>query len=140
MQIKVKLDDGAVMPQKATEGSSGYDLVAIEHVGVNPGGCVKVRTGIRLEIPEGWEGQIRSRSGLARYGVVAANSPGTIDSDYRGEVCVLLRNHGSSLCQIAPGNRIAQIVFQRVPYTELIETDELTETSRGGGGFGSTGT
>lgn len=100
-----------------------------------------VSTGLALEIPPGYEGQVRPRSGLAaREGVTVLNAPGTIDSDYRGEVKVILINHGADPVSISDGDRVAQLVFARVEQTELEEVESLERTHRGEGGFGSTGT
>jgi len=107
---------------------------------VQPGERVLVPTGWVLELPPGWEGQIRPRSGLAaRHGITLLNSPGTLDSDYRGELQVLIVHHGSDPFTIRRGDRIAQLVVAPVPRVRLEEVEELTETERGEGGFGSTG-
>jgi dUTP pyrophosphatase len=127
------------IPKKATEGASGFDLQAVEAVEIPPGGIVLVDTGIRLAIPAGLEGQVRSRSGLARRGVVVANSPGTIDSDYRGSIGVILLNVGKEPYQVNVGDRIAQLVFARVEYVQFEAVEALEDTARGSGGFGSTG-
>ncbi len=133
-------------PCLATNGSSGYDLYAAmtRPRTLGPGERVQFLTGIRVAIPAGYEGQIRSRSGLAAYhGIHVLNSPGTIDSDYRGEVQVLLFNSGSRNVTITPGQRIAQIVFApvcRVEWVEIPGAPTMFEaTTRGEGGFGSTG-
>jgi len=130
-----------VAPQKATSGASGYDIEAKLDgvVLLDPGQTFKIPTGIFLAIPPGLEGQVRSRSGLASKGVVVANSPGTIDSDYRGEVCVLLHNQGDKAFLVESGMRIAQLVFAKVADVKFEEVQELDNTSRGSGGFGSTG-
>jgi dUTP pyrophosphatase len=107
---------------------------------INPGQRALVPTGLFLEIPEGYEGQVRPRSGLAaKDGITVLNSPGTIDSDYRGEVKVILINHGEVTKYFKPGDRIAQLVFCKVERAELIEVETLTDTERGTGGFGHTG-
>jgi len=140
MEIRIKrLHKDAVLPSYETKGSAGMDLTTIEQVILSPGETQLVRTGLSLSIPQGYEGQIRSRSGLALNGVVVANSPGTIDSDYRGEVRVLLRNVTSGFAPIAEGTRVAQLIV--APVTNVIweEANELSETDRGSGGFGSTG-
>ncbi len=127
-------------PAYATEGSAGADLAACESVVVPPGEWRAVATGIFLEIPRGYEIQLRPRSGLAlRRGVTLLNAPGTIDSDYRGEVKVLVVNHGREPFRIAPGDRIAQMVLQPVVVMNFEEGGGLSETERGSGGFGSTG-
>ena len=140
MNIKVKLlRDQMTLPKKASEGSAGWDLKAIEAVEIPSHSTCKVPCGFALEIPTGYEAQIRSRSGLAWEGIVVANSPGTIDSDYRGEVCVLLRNDSSQNFIVKEGDRIAQMIIAKVPHVMLVETEELSDSARGDGGFGSTG-
>jgi len=127
---------------RATSGSSGYDLASAEdgELTILPGAVALVRTGLALELPPGLEGQVRSRSGLAaRSGVFVLNSPGTIDSDYRGEMKVVLANFGGAPFSVFPGDRIAQLVFIKVPNVCLVAVDELAPTERGGGGFGSSG-
>ena len=131
------LPDLAVM----TPGSSGYDLRAAitEPMVLQPGKLCMVPTGFRLEIPVGFEAQVRARSGLAaKFQVGVLNSPGTIDSDYRGEIKVLLFNFSEVAFTVERGDRIAQLVFGRIYHPEL-EMRDLTETERAGGGFGSTG-
>jgi dUTP pyrophosphatase len=129
-------------PAPASAGSAGCDLraaVTAELV-LPPAGRAAVPTGLVVEIPPGWEGQVRPRSGLAlRHGVTLANAPGTIDSDYRGELQVLLVNLGDAPFTIRRGDRIAQLVLARVEPAEWEEAEELGETGRGEGGFGSTG-
>ena len=123
--------------------AAGADLkAAIENaVVIKPGERNLIPTGIKLEIPEGYEGQIRPRSGLAiKHGISALNSPGTIDSDYRGEICVILINHGSEDFVVNPGDRIAQLVIAPVIKAEFEYKNELKSSERGRGGFGSTGT
>lgn len=130
------------LPERATAHAAGYDLRADlpGELVVPSGGRVAVPTGLALEIPEGYEGQVRPRSGLAmRHGLTVANAPGTIDADYRGEVKVLLVNLGSEPVTIRPGDRIAQLVVHRLPAVVLVEADALRETERGSGGFGHTG-
>lgn len=123
-------------------GSAGYDLRAAvdDVVELAPGERRVIPTGLALALPPGIEGQIRPRSGLAlRHGVTVANAPGTVDSDYRGEVGVILVNLGSELFAIRRGDRIAQIVFARVERAEIEDVEDLSPTERGAGGFGSTG-
>ena len=140
IQILVKLTSKSQMPSKATNGSSGYDLSASEEVLIEPHTSALVGTGLFIEVPIGYELQIRSRSGLAlKQGVVVFNSPGTIDSDYRGEIKVILFNHSSEPFKVEQGMRIAQMVLCAVPKSELLQIGELTSTERGSGGFGSTG-
>ncbi len=142
-RVKIKLADlpGVVMPSTATPGAAGYDLCAAEGLIIKAGCFGKVATGIRIEMPQDLEAQIRPRSGLAaKYGVTVLNSPGTIDSDYRGEICVILINHGQQDFEIEPGMRIAQMVFAKVTHVDFAETGDLDSSARGEGGFGSTGT
>lgn len=128
------------MPVYATALSSGVDLRSNEDAMIPPGGRLSVGTGIRLEIPEGFECQVRPRSGLAmKHGVTVLNAPGTIDADYRGEVRVILVNLGENPFVIERGDRIAQMVLAPVSRIEWSEKDLLSETGRGSGGFGSTG-
>ncbi len=139
--MKIKLEKGAIKPKYQTAGSAGMDLHAhLDYqIKIAPGAFTVVSTGVSLEIPPGYEGQIRSRSGLAaKYGVKVLNSPGTIDSDYRGIIKVILINHGEKDFVIEPGDRIAQIVFAAYAVAVLTE-DELDGTIRGDGGLGSTG-
>jgi len=128
------------LPAYATQGAAGMDVVAAESLTLVPGARHAVATGFAMAIPQGYEVQVRPRSGLAlKHGVTCLNTPGTIDSDYRGEVKVILANLGSEPFVIARGDRIAQIVPAPVQRAELREVDVLDETSRGSGGFGSTG-
>lgn len=128
------------MPEYATPGSAGMDLRADEQVVLHKGEYASVGTGLYMEIPEGYEGQVRPRSGLAaKHGVTLLNAPGTIDSDYRGELRVLLINHGERPFTIDPGDRIAQIVFAPVERAQIRESLQLSPSSRDSGGFGSTG-
>lgn len=130
------------LPSPASAGSAGFDLRAAiaQELVLRPGERLLVPTGLVLEIPRGWEGQVRPRSGLAlKHGIGILNSPGTIDSDYRGEVGVILVNLGESPFSLQRGDRIAQLVFSRVEPVEWEEVETLEESSRGGGGFGSTG-
>ena len=128
--------------QKATEGSSGFDLLAAlkDKILLRPGETKLIPCGFSLQMPAGFEAQVRPRSGIAlKNSVTILNTPGTIDADYRGEICVILINHGKNIFEIAPGMRIAQLIFMKLPEIELDETKELGETERGSGGFGSTG-
>lgn len=131
-----------LLPTYQTEGASGMDLFADleEEIVLPPGGRVLVPTGIAVEIPPGVEGQVRPRSGLAaRNGITCLNSPGTIDSDYRGEIRVILVNLGEDSFVVRRGDRVAQLVFSPVLRVLLEETGELGETPRGERGFGHTG-
>ena len=129
------------LPSRQTTGSVGFDLASAEPDFVlAPGERRLVSTGLAVEIPPGIEGQVRPRSGLAlRHGITMPNAPGTIDSDYRGEVRVILQNLGSEAVTIVRGDRIAQLVFARYETPEFVDVTELEQSSRGAGGFGSTG-
>ena len=138
-EILIQITDSK-MPEMATTGAAGYDLCASKAVTIKAGEFEKVPTGIRISMPLGLEAQVRPRSGLAaKHGVTVLNAPGTIDSDYRGEICVILINHGKKDFQIEPGMRIAQMVFSKVIQVNFKQVEQLDETSRGEGGFGSTG-
>ena len=131
---------GLPLPAYATAGAAGMDVVAAEDLILAPGARAAVATGFALAIPPGYEVQVRPRSGLAlKHGVTCLNTPGTIDSDYRGEVKVILANLGQEPFVIARGDRIAQLVPAPVLRSTMIEVDELDTTDRGAGGFGSTG-
>jgi dUTP pyrophosphatase len=140
-----KLHEGVEIPTRATEGSAGFDLRAHlpAKVGISPGDRLLVPTGLRVEIEPGYEGQVRPRSGLAcKEGVTVVNAPGTIDSDFRGEIHVGLINLGRTTYILEPGTRIAQLVIQALPRVTVVELEEgveLGHTGRGEGGFGSTG-
>lgn len=142
MQIRIlKKHPDAIIPQYATAGASGLDLHArIPHdIYLQPGVRFTCPVGIGIELPEGFESQVRPRSGLAmKHGVTVLNSPGTVDADFRGEICAILINHGDVAYKIEPNQRIAQLVIAPVVRVELVEDCELTETNRGEGGFGST--
>lgn len=140
VQIQIDNRPGAAVPAMATSGSAGYDLCASGHVVIAPGRHALVPTGLRISMPHGLEAQIRARSGLAaKYAVTVLNSPGTIDSDYRGEICVILINHGEKEFVVEPGMRIAQMVFALVTEVNFRPEIELDVSCRGEGGFGSTG-
>ena len=137
-----RLDHGAdlPLPAYATAGAAGMDVVAAEAVTLAPGGRHTVATGLAMAIPPGFEVQVRPRSGLAlKHGVTVPNTPGTIDSDYRGELKVILINHGAAPFEVRRGDRIAQLVLAPVVQAAWLEVSELDETARGAGGFGSTG-
>jgi dUTP pyrophosphatase len=137
-----KLRPGALAPKYMSAGAAGLDLAsaADEAITLAPGARTAVPTGLAFAIPQGFEGQVRPRSGLARkHGITLTNTPGTIDSDYRGEVQVLLVNLGQEAHTIQPGDRIAQLVIAPVVEAELEEADSLDDTARGAGGFGHTG-
>jgi len=132
--------EGLPLPSYATAHAAGMDVVAAEDVTLRPGWRHAVPTGFAIAIPEGYEVQVRPRSGLAlKHGITCLNTPGTIDSDYRGEVKVILANLGTATVEIARGERIAQLVPAPVLRARFDEADELDETDRGSGGFGSTG-
>jgi dUTP pyrophosphatase len=138
----LKLDASAQLPDYATGGAAASDLRARldSPVIIPPLGRAKIPTGLALEIPAGYEGQIRPRSGLAaKNGVTVLNSPGTIDSDYRGEVAIIIINLGNEDFTVSDGYRIAQLLIAPVCRAPLVEVSELSETNRGPGGFGSTG-
>ncbi|HMG19744.1 MAG TPA: dUTP diphosphatase [Kofleriaceae bacterium] len=137
-----KLRPDAIVPRYMTAHAAGLDLSAAldEAIELLPGKRAAIPTGLAIKLPEGYEAQVRPRSGLAReHGVTLVNSPGTIDADYVGPVIVLVINHGDRTVRIEPGHRIAQLVIAPVVQAELREVDELPVTSRGAGGFGSTG-
>ena len=135
-----RLDAGLPLPRYARDGDAGLDLYAAESVTLPPGGRLAVRTGIAVAIPDGFAGFVLPRSGLAlQSGLTILNAPGLIDAGYRGEVQVLLVNHGALDVTVGRGDRIAQLVVQRVARAEVVEVEELPETDRGPGGFGSTG-
>ena len=132
--------DGLPVPAYATAGAAGMDVVAAEALTLAPGARAAVATGFAIAIPEGYEVQVRPRSGLAlKHGITCLNTPGTIDSDYRGEVKVILINLGEAPFAIARGERIAQLVPAPVQRATLAIVDGLDDTARGSGGFGSTG-
>ena len=142
MTIKVLISNNRIpLPEYQTEGAAGMDLRAFleNDATIPPLGRVKIPTGLKMEIPVGYEGQVRPRSGLAiKEGLTVLNSPGTIDSDYRGEVEVILINLGEKAVIIKDGQRIAQLVIAPVYRAQIKEADMLIETERGTGGFGST--
>ncbi|WP_068077412.1 dUTP diphosphatase [Novosphingobium lentum] len=128
------------LPGYATDGAAGMDVLAAEDVDLAPGARHAVATGLALAIPPGFEIQVRPRSGLAlKHGITVPNTPGTIDSDYRGELKVILINHGATDFAVRRGDRIAQLVLAPVVRASWLKVDELDETLRGEGGFGSTG-
>ena len=145
MTIRIQISrlphgEGLPLPSYATPGAAGMDVVAAEDLDLAPGARHAVATGFRVAIPPGYEIQVRPRSGLAfKHGISVPNTPGTIDSDYRGELKVLLINHGSEPVAIRRGERIAQLVPAAVTLAAFDEVAELNDTDRGHGGFGSTG-
>ena len=145
MTVRIRLTrlahgEGLPLPSYATPGAAGMDVVAAEDLDLMPGQRHAVATGFKVAIPEGFEIQVRPRSGLAlKHGITVPNTPGTIDSDYRGELKVIVINHGDQAFPIRRGERIAQLVPAAVTQAEFDEVEELCETERGAGGFGSTG-
>jgi dUTP pyrophosphatase len=132
--------EGLPLPAYATDGAAGMDVVSAETISLAPMARHAVATGLALAIPEGFEVQVRPRSGLAlKHGITLPNTPGTIDSDYRGELKIILVNLGADPFEIVRGDRIAQLVVAPVQIGRMIEVDTLDETARGTGGFGSTG-
>ena len=140
--LKVKrLCEGAVMPAYAHPGDAGLDLYSVVAVSLGPGERKLIATGISIELPPNTEGNIRPRSGLAlKHGITVLNAPGTIDYGYRGEVGVMLINHGQTTFDVQPGMKIAQLVVAPCLTVEVTEASDLSNSSRGQGGFGSTGT
>lgn len=142
VNIKFVAQEGAIIPEYKTSGAAGADVCAFlsEPVVIKSGEFVMIPTGLSFAIPEGYEIQVRPRSGLAaKNGVTVLNTPGTIDSDYRGEVKVILINHGKDSFTVNNGDRIAQLIVAPVTQGVFEKTDELDSTERGEGGFGSTG-
>lgn len=148
MKVQVVNKSSNLLPKYSTEYSAGMDLRANlkdeegndKVISIVPGERVLIPTGLYLSIPYGYEGQIRPRSGLAiKYGITVLNTPGTIDADYRGEICVCLINHSKHSFKLHHGDRIAQIIFSKVEQAILVEVSELINTKRGTGGFGHTG-
>jgi dUTP pyrophosphatase len=141
MQLKVKkVSSSAVLPAHARPGDAGLDLCAAVDMVIEPGEVKVVPTGLVIELPPETEAQVRPRSGLAvKHAVTVLNTPGTIDEGYRGEVGVILINHGRQPFSITTGMRVAQLVVQRRLVIEVVEVDAVSETERGAGGYGSTG-
>lgn len=132
--------EGLDLPHYATEGAAGMDVRSAEDVIIAPGERHAVATGLALAIPQGYEIQVRPRSGLAlKHGITVPNTPGTIDSDYRGELKVIMINHGAEDFAISRGDRVAQLVLAPVTQAKWLVVEELDSTQRGDGGFGSTG-
>lgn len=148
MRVRIVNKSSNPLPTYSTEYSAGMDLRANlkdeegndEVISIATGERVLIPTGLYIQLPYGYEAQIRPRSGLAlKYGITVLNTPGTIDADYRGEIGVCLINHGNDTFDVHHGDRIAQIVFAKVDQVQLIEVDKLDDTKRGDGGFGHTG-
>ncbi|WP_155591206.1 dUTP diphosphatase [Lysinibacillus cavernae] len=142
VEVKIKrIHADAMLPMQANPGDAGMDLYSIEATEIPAGESKLIKTGIQIELPKGTEAQIRPRSGLAlKHSVTVLNSPGTIDEGYRGEIGVILINHGKETFKVEKSMRIAQMVIQFVPSIQLVEVNELTETIRGTSGFGASGT
>jgi dUTP pyrophosphatase len=139
LQVK-KLNPAAKLPVRSSDGASCFDICALEGGTIAPGQRALVKTGLQMAVPRGFEIQVRSRSGhAAKAGVFVLNSPGTVDSDYRGEVGIILQNSGAAAFAYAAGDRIAQIAVCPVEMCASVEVESLSETGRGAGGFGSTG-
>jgi dUTP pyrophosphatase len=135
-----RLDPDVPLPSYAHDGDAGLDLCAAEDVVLAPMARAAVATGLAIAVPTGWVGLVHPRSGLAlRQGLTVANAPGTIDAGYRGELKVILVNLGDEAVTIARGDRVAQLVLQEVAMADVVEVDDLDDTTRGAGGFGSTG-
>jgi dUTP pyrophosphatase len=142
LEIQVqKIKPEAKVPAYAHAGDAGVDLYSTVDHTLQPGERFLVPTGLKMAIPEGYEGQVRPKSGLAlKHGISVLNTPGTVDAPYRGEVGVILINLDTKTpYEVKKGEKVAQMVFAKVKYAEFLETAELTETTRGAGGFGSTG-
>ena len=142
LEVKIKrIHDDALLPMQANLGDAGMDLYSIETALIPSGEAKLIRTGLQIELPKGTEAQIRPRSGLAlKYSVTVLNSPGTIDEGYRGEIGVIIINHGKETFIVEKSMRIAQMVIQTVPVVQLTEVNELSQSERGSSGFGSSGT
>jgi dUTP pyrophosphatase len=141
VKLKImKTNPFAVIPKYANPGDAGMDLYAVSYHILEPGDICLVPIGIKVEFPVGYELQIRPRSGLAlKYGISVVNTPGTVDAGYRGEIGVILINHGKEQFRIERGDRIAQAVLKKVERADIKEVTELSETKRGEGGYGSSG-
>jgi len=140
MTIRIRRLSDIPLPSRQTPGAAGFDLCAAEDIMIAAHGYGSVATGLAFELPEGTEAQVRPRSGLAaKHGIGVLNSPGTIDSDYRGEVRVVLFNASDQDYLVRRGDRIAQLVFGALADAKLVEAESLSETRRGPGGFGHTG-
>jgi dUTP pyrophosphatase len=140
MKVKIRRLADVPLPCRQTKGSAGFDLCAAGEIVIPAHGFGSVGTGLAVELPEGTEAQVRPRSGLAaKHGIGVLNSPGTIDSDYRGEIRVVLFNASDRDYKVNRGDRIAQLIFSVLTDVELVETGSLSETTRGPGGFGHTG-
>lgn len=142
LEVKIKrIHAEAKLPLQANPGDAGMDLYSIEAVEIPPGEARLIQTGLQIELPKGTEAQVRPRSGLAlKHSVTVLNSPGTIDEGYRGEIGVIMINHGKETFVVEKSMRIAQMVIQMVPFIQLTEVNELSQSVRGESGFGASGT
>lgn len=142
IDVKIKrIHENAKLPMQANPGDAGMDLYSIDAVEIPAGEAKLIKTGLQIELPKGTEAQVRPRSGLAlKHSVTVLNSPGTIDEGYRGEIGVILINHGKETFFVEPSMRIAQMVIAHVSTVQLSEVEELSETVRGTSGFGASGT
>ena len=135
-----KIHNEAIIPSYAHKGDAGLDLYSVEKVTINPSETALIKTGIKIELPPQTEAQVRPRSGLAlKHGITVLNTPGTIDEGYRGEVGIILINHGKEPFIVEKGMKIAQMIVKPVWYVDIEEVEELSDTERAEGGFGSTG-
>ncbi len=141
MEVKVKkIHEDAKIPAYAHEGDSGMDLYSVEETILQPGETKLVKTGLQIAVPKGFEAQVRPKSGLAaKFGITVLNTPGTVDSGYRGEVMVILVNHGKEEYKVEKGKKIAQMVIAKVEEAKIEVVEDLEDTTRKDGGFGSTG-
>lgn len=141
LKVKIqKISEDAIIPRYAHDGDAGMDVFSTKDCILMPNHRILIGTGLKMEIPNGYELQIRPKSGIAlRNGITVLNSPGTNDSNYRGEIGVLLINHSSKPCKIEKGQKLAQFVFNKIETAKFIISEELSKTTRGEGGFGSTG-
>ena len=140
VDVKIKmLDDRAKMPVQGTPGAAGFDVFALAQEEIWPGDIRKIDLGFAVEIPSGYAMEMLPRSGLSLDGITIANSPGLIDCDYRGPICAIVTNHGTSLFLVKPGMKIAQVKFVKVPKVAFSLVENLSITERGEGGFGHTG-
>lgn len=137
--IVEKVHPDAKTPVYASDGAAGADLYSVEDWIIDAGKTRVVKVGLKFRLPVGWEAQIRSRSGMASRGLIVANSPGTVDSDYRGEIGVIMHNNTDAMQRIVKGDRIAQVVFKQAPRLPIVPGLVANDTARGEGGFGSTG-
>jgi len=140
MKIKIVNKSGFPLPKYETIGSAGMDLRSVSSEKLSPGERKLIHTGLYISLPVGYEARIQPRSGIAlKKGVTVCNSPGCIDSDYIGEICIILINHGEEIFYVERGDRVAQMVISKYEKAEWVEVDELDETERGSGGFGHSG-